>query len=290
MSYSFDRTDGWYYAADLGDGIWRISDCGCDNIYLIIGGEKAMVFDTGHGAGNLPAFLAALTDLPLVVSMSHCHGDHAGGNDLFDVVYGGAEDIAGLHGDGIEAKRKTVRRNRAFPEGYVLPREQAVAPGTGRMPTEKSLHGTPARLQTLPIEDGMTLDLGGRVLRFLKTPGHTPGSVCLLDERTKTLFTGDTYVPDAYWGPMWLHISHSTSLSTYLDSLRRMAASGAEKMLSGHGECGYCDIAALTSYIALVADILSGEKRGEPKETFIGEGLYLSCGESSIVYDEAKRS
>lgn len=286
MEFPFDRSDGWYYASDLGEGIWRISDCGSDNIYLVIGDDRGLVFDTGHGAGDLPGFLGGLTGKPLAVAMSHCHGDHAGGNDFFDTVYGGLGDIEGLHRDGIEEKREAVRNSRRFPDGYVLPRETPVPKGSGRMPSD--LHGCPGRRETIPVGDGYALDLGNRVVRFLTTPGHTPGSLCLLDERTGTLFTGDTYVPHEYWGPMWLHISHSTKLSVYLDSLRKMAASGAVRMLSGHGEHGFIDAAALTPYIVLIGDIIAGRKRGEPLETFIGEGLFIGCGDSSIVYSEDK--
>ncbi len=286
MGFAFDWSDGWYYASDLGEGIWRISDCGSDNIYLIIGDSRALVFDTGHGAGDLTGFLRTLTDRPLVAAMSHCHSDHAGGNDFFDIVYGGKGDIEGLHSDGTQQKRENVRKNRRFPDGYVLPRDQPVPKGSGKMPTD--LHGCPAREKTIAVRDGETMDLGGRVVRFLLTPGHTPGSLCLLDERTGTLFTGDTYVPNAYWGPMWLHISHSAPLPVYLDSLRKMAASGAVRMASGHGEHGFIDIAALTPYTQMVADIVAGKARGEVIETFIGEGLYACCGDSSIVYAEDK--
>ncbi len=287
MTFDFDRTDGWYYAKELTGGIWRISDCGSDNLYLILGGEKALVFDTGHGAGDLTGFLRTLTSLPMIAAMSHAHSDHAGGNDFFDTVYGEAKDIAGLSKEGIEERRNNVRKNRTFPDNYVLPRDISVPKGSGKMPT--SLSGTPARKETLAVQEGDTLDLGGRVVRFLMTPGHTPGSICLLDENTKTLFTGDTYVPHAYWGPMWLHISHSTRLPVYLESLRHMAASGARRMLSGHGEHGFIDAGVLTPYIAMVEAIASGEKKGEPLETFIGQGLFLSCGDSSIVYAEDKR-
>lgn len=286
FTYPYDIDDGWYYAENLGDGIWRISDCGSDNIYLIEGDETALVFDTGHGAGALDTFLRRLTDKPLIAAMSHCHGDHAGGNDFFDTVYGGPGDIEGLHGDDTARKRENVRKSRTFPDNYVLPRDTQVPKGTGRMPTD--LHGCPARLETLPVHEGMTLDLGGRVVRFILTPGHTPGSLCLLDARTGTLFTGDTYVPHAYWGPMWLHISHSTPLAAYLDSLYRMAALGAARMCSGHGECGPRRMTDLDEYIGLVQDIVQGRITGEPLETFIGEGLYARRGSSSIVYDPAK--
>ena len=44
------------------------------------------------------------------------------------------------------------------------------------------------------VEDGAAVELAGGPLRFIHTPGHTPGS-CLLEFRG-TLFTGDTIYRD----------------------------------------------------------------------------------------------
>jgi glyoxylase-like metal-dependent hydrolase (beta-lactamase superfamily II) len=283
----FDKTNGWFYAWDLGGGIWRISDCGKDNIYLVIGGESALVFDTGHGAEDLLGFVKGLSDLPLKCAISHCHFDHAGGCGAFDWVYGGAADIMGLHMDGAEAKQANARKNRSFPEGYVLPKDVYVPKGSGRTPED--LFGTPGRLGVKTLSDGDRIDLGGRALRCLATPGHTPGSICLLDERTGVLFTGDTYVPNAYWGPMWLHISHSEPLSVFLRSLRKMRASGAAFMASGHGECGLIPIARLDPLVEMVEGIVAGSIIGDEIETFIGPGLNSVCGDgeesSAVTYD-----
>jgi glyoxylase-like metal-dependent hydrolase (beta-lactamase superfamily II) len=42
------------------------------------------------------------------------------------------------------------------------------------------------------LRDGDTLDLGGRSLQILHTPGHTPDCICLLDDDNRIMFTGDT--------------------------------------------------------------------------------------------------
>jgi glyoxylase-like metal-dependent hydrolase (beta-lactamase superfamily II) len=40
------------------------------------------------------------------------------------------------------------------------------------------------------LEDGSLIELGNESLKVMHTPGHTPGSICLLGERL--VFTGDT--------------------------------------------------------------------------------------------------
>lgn len=44
---------------------------------------------------------------------------------------------------------------------------------------------------TRTLTDGDRIDLGGRTLTVLHLPGHTPGCLALLEERTGTLYSGD---------------------------------------------------------------------------------------------------
>lgn len=69
----------------------------------------------------------------------------------------------------------------------------------------------------IPVFDGDTLDLGGRPLRAIALPGHTPGSTALLDETNGMLFSGDP-VQDGHifmFGAM-------RDLSAYILSLKRL--------------------------------------------------------------------
>src|SRR5207237_94252 len=58
--------------------------------------------------------------------------------------------------------------------------------------------GPPSR----PLRADDVIDLGGRSLRVLHTPGHTPDSICLLDERRGILFGGDTINTGPIYGHM----------------------------------------------------------------------------------------
>src|SRR5580704_8743031 len=67
--------------------------------------------------------------------------------------------------------------------------------------------------------DGDRIDLGGRSLEIIATPGHTPDAISLLDRDHGLLFTGDTYYP----GTIWLY-RPETNLEAYGSSIRRLAA------------------------------------------------------------------
>jgi glyoxylase-like metal-dependent hydrolase (beta-lactamase superfamily II) len=69
------------------------------------------------------------------------------------------------------------------------------------------------------LHDDDQIDLGGRVLKVISTPGHTPDAIALLDKANGLLFTGDTF----YAGPIYLY-RPETDLDAYLASVRKLAA------------------------------------------------------------------
>jgi glyoxylase-like metal-dependent hydrolase (beta-lactamase superfamily II) len=69
------------------------------------------------------------------------------------------------------------------------------------------------------LHDGDGIDLGGRTLKVIGTPGHTPDSIALLDEKNGLLFTGDTF----YLGPIYL-FRPETDLDAYVASVQKLAA------------------------------------------------------------------
>lgn len=72
--------------------------------------------------------------------------------------------------------------------------------------------------ELLPIADGDALDLGGRELRIIHLPGHTPGSVAVLDARDRVLISGD---PIQEHGHIFMFGPHR-SMGDYIESLARL--------------------------------------------------------------------
>ena len=84
-------------------------------------------------------------------------------------------ELLNTHGD-----MDHVSGNAAFSEFYMHPAEGCVYNHSGR-----------ATGTMIPVYDGTILDLGGRKLQVLHVPGHTPGSITLLDEEHRCLIGGD---------------------------------------------------------------------------------------------------
>ena len=80
------------------------------------------------------------------------------------------------------------------------------------------------------MEDGHIFNLGGRILTVYHTPGHSRGSVCIFDENTGTLFTGDNVQAMA----TALLEDCATNVSTYLASMEKIACLPVKRICGGH--------------------------------------------------------
>jgi len=158
----------WFHVYQIAAATYAISEPKYwqENVsYLLIGTRRALLFDTGPGLYSIRAEVLRLTPLPLIVIPSHLHFDHVGDLEEFGDVR--LPDVPNLRaqvhkGYFTEATEQYMLRNVAF--GYRV----------GGF-----------------VKDGQSIDLGGRTVRLLSTPGHTPDSVSLIDGEGARLFTGD---------------------------------------------------------------------------------------------------
>ncbi len=106
------------------------------------------------------------------------------------------------------ADRDHIGCNALFPEARMHPAEY-----------DRYHRGNGAGLTAKPIWEGERIDLGGRVLEVLLIPGHTPGSIALLDREHRVLFGGDSVQAGVIYmfGP-------GRDIDAYIDSLTRLAA------------------------------------------------------------------
>ena len=174
--------------------------------FLILGQKRAALFDTGMGIDDIKRVVQSFTSLPIIVLNSHTHNDHVGGNWQFNEIYGMDTEFT-----------------RTNAKGSSDDAQAELAPGSlcGQWPAgfdPKTYATRPFRISRW-IHDGDTVDLGGRTLEVIATPGHTPDAICLLDRKDGLLFTGDTY----YAGPIWLY-RPETDLDAYVRSVARIAA------------------------------------------------------------------
>jgi len=262
-----DATESWLTASKVADRVWRIDDHGSDNMYLVEGKSRALLIDTGLGVAKLADFVKTLTGLPVIVVNTHGHPDHAGGNDQFPSVHADPLDFDAIRAVGTKESRQRT-----------LERMASGAPAADARPAEAAASRPAAEL--VPVGDGHVFDLGGRRLEVIEQPGHTPGEIVLLDRANRLLFTGDN---DNVL--VWLFLPTCRPLEVYLESLRKLKRRDGEfdTILPGHGTPlpkGF-----LADQIACVESILDGSCKGEPYQSFAGNGLVCRHGSAAVAFD-----
>ena len=258
-----------FVVRELFPGVWGIADMGV-NCYLIAGATRAALIDTGWGFGDLAALVASLTPLPVTVINTHGHPDHVCGDFQFAEVYIGVADLASPFFDSAEIRGKMLER----------------ISGRGPLPDfdhDAWLHApTPRRIPLAPDD---AFDLGGRTLKIIPTPGHTPGSLCVLDVEARLLCTGDTIVDT----PILMLLPEGLTLRAYSDSLHTLMTVpyDIEALLPGHGNPPLAP-ARIADLQSLCYAILDGVVTGEPTQTMLGAGLCAKAETCSICYNPDK--
>ncbi|MEV3990968.1 MBL fold metallo-hydrolase [Streptomyces sp. NPDC049837] len=246
---------------DHGGGVWSIPVTIPDNplghtlVHVVDTGRGPVLVDTGWDdpgswaelCGGLTALGTSVHDIHGVL-VTHHHPDHHG-------LSGRVREASGawiaMHAADIAVVRRTRDAEPGAWRTYLVAKlEAAGAPDGHTAPLRAARVGDlPLPQPVLPdreIAPGELLDLPGRRLRAVWTPGHTPGHVCLhLEEAHPAnlaghgrLFSGDHLLPGIsphiglYEDPE--EDAVTDPLGDYLDSLERVGRLGAAEVLPAH--------------------------------------------------------
>lgn len=211
----------WFKIEAIDSGTYAISEYGHieeTHSYLVLGAERAALIDTGLGVSDILAAVRQLTELPVCVLTTHAHWDHIGGHGLFEHIAAHELEAGWLSGsfplppDTVRSLLTAGLRRR--PEGF-----------------DAAKYGVYCGGATQLQRDGDVFELGGRRLRVLHTPGHSPGSCCYFEEERGYLFTGDL----AYRGRLDAFYPGTDPIA-FKASLERAGETGARRILPGHHE------------------------------------------------------
>jgi glyoxylase-like metal-dependent hydrolase (beta-lactamase superfamily II) len=187
---------------------------GASHCYLIVGKNKACIIDTGLGLSNIRKAVKKITSLPVDVINTHGHLDHISKNYQFDHVYiHQADDTIYTAGIDFDNRRRLLI-SRLQKKGI----SQDILNSLIAKPFIYAFCHIKDECKRHYIKDGDIVDLGNRKLTIIETPGHTKGSVCVLDSQRRYLFTGDTICEQG----VLLYFDHSDSLETYKKSLLKL--------------------------------------------------------------------
>ena len=106
------------------------------------------------------------------------------------------------------------------------------------------------------LENRSLFDLGSHTLEVIHTPGHTSGSICIYEFKTKVLFSGDT----VFAGGALSYIAESGSVGDYINSIMRLEARKISKIFPGHGDISQDPEQDLSQAILNAKKLLRGER------------------------------
>lgn len=149
------------------------------------------------------------------------------------------------------ADRDHIACNDQFDQFYMHPDEEPVYRRSGK----------PGKI--LPVRQGDVIDLGERKLEIIELPGHTPGSIAVLDISSRVLISGD---PIQRNGRIFMFGSHR-NMKAYIQSLEKL-----EERIPEFDEIwpSHADIPVSPDTIAMLKegtkDILAGKVQGQDTE------------------------
>ena len=232
----------------IGEGIWQFNEAFKEggpyvDAYLIVGEKEALLVDSLQTEAGLYEEVRKITNLPVSVVLTHGHGDHAGVS-LKDLYENNCKIYMDLRDMSIVLK--------GFGEAII---------------EEEWIQG---------IEPGTIFDLGGFKLEAIPIPGHTPGSLVLLEREKQLLFSGDT-IGSGYF---WMQLSVSLPLNIFLKNLEYFwdQVSSMKDILVYPGHRNQSPVQLNLQYIKdvidITKDIVTGEREGsDDAMSFMGTDI-----------------
>lgn len=249
----------YYRAERVADRVTAIRSLTGEIMYLAEGEARAALIDTCLGVGHLRAFVERLTDKPLTVLLTHGHVDHAMGAPEFDSVYMNPKDI-GMYRQRCPMDVRTGYIAGALGERFAELTEADYVPPTPEM-------------AFLPLEDGMSFDLGGLHVDAVAFPGHTQGTMAFLIRESGLLVLGDACNNSTFL----FDEAHSSTVEEYRDmvtEVRDRLSGRYVRALICHQQIDV-DVDILDNMIDVCDDILAGRADDEPFE-FMGSKAYIA--------------
>lgn len=262
---------------EIAQKTWLISDYYLANMYLLEGEEKALLIDTGSGLGPLEDQIRSLTQKPLEIVLTHGDDDHIGGCHLFPDV------VSRLHPADMYMTEAFDREHaEAFVKEYIRTRGPVRNPDASAEEWEEVIRPY-GKARFAALEDGEKIDLGGRMVEVIHTPGHSRGSVCFLDHGQRLLITGDT-ANDCL---LLNYPPRTSTVEEYQASIRKLwdRRDEYDGICQGHDALSVSDVSFLSDYLKAAEMILSGESKAEQLDDGIHQGAGVLYGKIRLFYD-----
>lgn len=249
-------------------------------LYLVEGTERAALVDSGMGvAQNLRHMVEELTAKPIDCILTHGHPDHAGAAPLFDRVYMNEGDVPLLPVS-------------LSPERRLGDVEHSTDNDPAIMAFCRANYVDCSRFSFENYENGTVFDLGGVSLEAIHVPGHTAGSMALLNRKEDYVLLGDAVNRRT---ALVASFEDGSILRRYRDGIRYLCANITEKtrIYTGHSAAPL-EHSVLHDMARAVQEVIDGDRAGDvPSQSMFAKRIEASgkrmfehtCGEVILVYN-----
>jgi glyoxylase-like metal-dependent hydrolase (beta-lactamase superfamily II) len=221
----------------IGDGVWSLpvpipgNPLGFTYVYLLTGSEGPVLVDTGWNHDeSWDALVEGVKQTGHTVDrirgavLTHFHPDHTG---LVGRLREHSDAWTAMHPADIAVTERLVAASpaeRADSIADQLRRAGFPTEDVDAFRADPHVLALPA-VPDLALDDGAAVDLPGRDLRAVWTPGHTPGHLCLHLPDAGLLFTGDHVLPriTPHVGQFPLHSPYGDPLGDFLRAQERVS-------------------------------------------------------------------
>lgn len=254
---------GEYRIETIRPNVTLIDDYTDSSAYLITGTHTALLVDTGMGGDNFAEVVRSLTDLPIVLFVTHAHPDHH-------------------------------RYAAEFSPAYVHYRDYEILDEMRRIVDPL----TPPREAFTPVDEGFRIDLGGATAIVYWAGGHTPGSAAVVVPEYEVVCTGDAYGSGIH---VWMQVPLALSMAEYRDAtahfLEATAYTRNYHYLGGHiiqSQYNPLSYQLIADMHTLVDRLLRRENdglniRSTRARAFTDEApLSADFGDASVIYLESR--
>jgi len=188
------------------------------NIWHVKGKDYDLIIDTGMGLSPLRNWVVEQTDKPIKAIITHSHFDHCGSLHEFEDRLGHRQEAEIIK----SPLNEDIVFSGAWKEIEIIDKKQ--------FPNYSgdTFYVKPAPL-TGYLDEGDVIDLGDKAFQILHLPGHSPGSIGLMNMKTKELFSGDAI----YDGELLDTFYHS-NIEQYRQTLLRIRNLDVNLFHGGH--------------------------------------------------------
>jgi glyoxylase-like metal-dependent hydrolase (beta-lactamase superfamily II) len=229
--------DRWFTFDRIGDDITlilephvtRLEQC---NMWHVRGRDRDLLIDTGMGVASLQEAGKHLFDKALSAVATHTHIDHVGSFHEFPDRIAHRAEAEELTRNSPNFSLYRDEHPSEFIESVERAGYQIGPTFVSALPhADFDLHTLirPAAPATRLVDEGDVIDLGDRVFEVFHLPGHSPGSIGLLESRTGIFFSGDAI----YDGPLLDDIPGS-DVAAYIRTMRRLLTLSVTVVHAGH--------------------------------------------------------